>query len=112
MSVVGTLSTPTDASSGPLLWLSSRMPLTHRRCCKSDVTLQSVPGRLTLIESAALGELRAPLTGDGYLLRGLAGELAIGATYETALPDDAWKTELSDEQAMAGNLARLSRAPA
>jgi tRNA 5-methylaminomethyl-2-thiouridine biosynthesis bifunctional protein len=76
---------------------------------QSDVTLQSVPGRLTLIESAVLGELRAPLTGDGYMLRGLAGELALGATYETALPDDAWEAELSDEQAIAGNLARLSR---
>ena len=76
---------------------------------QSAVALQSVPGRLTLIESAVLSELRAPLTGDGYLLQGLAGEIAIGATYETALPDDARKAELSDEQAMAGNLARLSR---
>ena len=79
------------------------------RLTQSKVALQAVPGRLTLLDRRALDGLRAPLTGDGYLLRGPAGELAIGATYETDLPDAPGSSQLSEEQATAGNLARLSR---
>jgi tRNA 5-methylaminomethyl-2-thiouridine biosynthesis bifunctional protein len=79
------------------------------RLAQSKVALQAVPGRLTLLDRAALEGLRAPLTGDGYLLRGPAGELAVGATYETALPDAPGSSPLSEEQATASNLARLSR---
>ena len=79
------------------------------RLLQSKIALQAVPGRLTLLDRRALQGLRAPLTGDGYLLRGPAGELAIGATYEAALPDGMGQAPLSDEQAMASNLARLAR---
>ncbi len=76
---------------------------------QSKISLQAVPGRLTLLDRSALQGLRAPLTGDGYLLRGPAGELVVGATYETALPDGVGFATLSEEQAMASNLARLAR---
>jgi tRNA 5-methylaminomethyl-2-thiouridine biosynthesis bifunctional protein len=76
---------------------------------QSKVALQEVHGRLTLLDGHALEGLRAPLTGDGYLLRGLSGELAVGATYETALPDGMGLPLLSEEQATASNLVRLSR---
>ncbi len=76
---------------------------------QSKIALRAVPGRLTLLDRSALQGMHAPLTGDGYLLRGPAGELAIGATYETALPDGMGPAPLSEEQATASNLARLSR---
>jgi tRNA 5-methylaminomethyl-2-thiouridine biosynthesis bifunctional protein len=79
------------------------------RLLQSKVAVRAVPGRLTLLDRAALVGLRAPLTGDGYLLRGPAGELAVGATYETELTGAAEPCSLSEEQATASNLARLSR---
>ena len=76
---------------------------------QSDVALQSVPGRLTLLDSTSLGALQAPMTGDGYLLRGPAGQWAVGATYESPLPESLGQAVLSDDEAMASNLVRLSR---
>ncbi|HQR55464.1 MAG TPA: bifunctional tRNA (5-methylaminomethyl-2-thiouridine)(34)-methyltransferase MnmD/FAD-dependent 5-carboxymethylaminomethyl-2-thiouridine(34) oxidoreductase MnmC [Burkholderiaceae bacterium] len=76
---------------------------------RSKIALQEIHGRLTLLDRHVLEGLRAPLTGDGYLLRGLSGELAIGATYERALPDGMGLPQLSEDQATASNLVRLSR---
>ena len=75
---------------------------------RSTAPVQPVPGRLTWLRPDAFPGLRAPVSGDGYLLRSPAGALAIGATYEIALPDNDTAL-LSDEQATASNLARLAR---
>jgi tRNA 5-methylaminomethyl-2-thiouridine biosynthesis bifunctional protein len=73
------------------------------------VPMQPIPGRLTLLQPDTLRDLRAAVSGDGYLLRSPTGQLAVGATYETALPGADDPTPPSDEQAVAGNLARLTR---
>lgn len=71
--------------------------------------VRPVRGRITQIAADALHSLRAPLTGDGYLMQDPDGGAWVGATYETALPDEreGEGAPLSDEQATAGNLRRI-----
>jgi tRNA 5-methylaminomethyl-2-thiouridine biosynthesis bifunctional protein len=79
------------------------------RLLRSTAPVRSVPGRLTLLAPGVLPGLRAPVSGNGYLLRGPAGELAVGATYETPFPDAESADWLSEEQGAKSNLARLDR---
>lgn len=71
-----------------------------------------VRGRITLLAPGALSELRAGVSGDGYLVPPFGGQAAAGATYETPLPgqsDPFDVTGLDDRAAHDGNLARLRR---
>jgi len=75
---------------------------------RMSVPLRPVRGRVTLLDPASFAELRAPITGDGYLLRDPDGGATAGATYEFG--DDAdGGAELSEERATQGNIARVGR---
>ena len=67
--------------------------------------MQAIAGRVTRIESDALGSLRAGLAGDGTLLRAPDGMMLAGATYETFERG----IELDESIATQSNMARLQR---
>jgi tRNA 5-methylaminomethyl-2-thiouridine biosynthesis bifunctional protein len=71
----------------------------------ADARLRPVRGRTALLHGDAWAALRAPVTGDGYLLRDPDGGASVGATYEDVTPVGA----LSDERALKSNLARIPR---
>ncbi len=78
------------------------------RLLSLSAALAAVRGRITHLDPAPFAALKAPISGDGYLLRAPDGSVSIGATYETPLdldPDGA----LDEECATASNLARLAR---
>ena len=50
--------------------------------------VQTVRGRIAFLDPQAFASLKAPITGDGYLLRDPDGGVAVGATYELTLPSD------------------------
>ncbi|HEX7157014.1 MAG TPA: FAD-dependent oxidoreductase, partial [Burkholderiaceae bacterium] len=69
-----------------------------------------VRGRVTLLAPGVLAELRAGVTGDGYLIPTFEGRTAAGATYETPLPDETDPgAGIDDRAAHDGNLGRLQR---
>ena len=49
--------------------------------------LQELAGQITLLASPALSELRAAISGDGYLLPPILGSAAVGASYEAVTSD-------------------------
>jgi len=53
-------------------------PLLHLR----DALTEQLGGRISLLRSPALAELRAGISGDGYLIPPLLGAAAVGASYE------------------------------
>lgn len=79
------------------------------RLLSLSTTLTAVRGRITHLDPAPFAALKAPITGDGYLLRAPDGSVSIGATYETPLDFDPHASALDSERATASNLARLSR---
>jgi len=73
----------------------------------SLLPVQSLPGQVTLFDARELSGLRAPLAGDGSVLRAPDGTLAVGATYEMAV---GTADGLLDEcAAHRSNLERLTR---
>ncbi|HYA58867.1 MAG TPA: bifunctional tRNA (5-methylaminomethyl-2-thiouridine)(34)-methyltransferase MnmD/FAD-dependent 5-carboxymethylaminomethyl-2-thiouridine(34) oxidoreductase MnmC, partial [Burkholderiaceae bacterium] len=56
--------------------------------------LQELAGQITLLASPALSELRAAISGDGYLLPPIFGSAAVGASYEPVTPDTVQRTAL------------------
>jgi len=70
--------------------------------------VQPVRGRIARLAPEAFAGLRAPIAGDGYVLRDPDGGAWAGATYETLLPDDAAGAPLSDAQALRSNVTHLS----
>jgi tRNA 5-methylaminomethyl-2-thiouridine biosynthesis bifunctional protein len=78
------------------------------RLLSQSAALTAVRGRITHLDPAPFSMLKAPICGDGYLLRAPDGSVSIGATYETPLdldPDGV----LDEERATASNLARVAR---
>ena len=73
------------------------------------VPLRPVRGRVAFLDPAPFADLRAPITGDGYLLRDPDGGATAGATYEFSDEADGSTAELSDERAAQGNIGRVSR---
>ncbi|MGH6622541.1 MAG: bifunctional tRNA (5-methylaminomethyl-2-thiouridine)(34)-methyltransferase MnmD/FAD-dependent 5-carboxymethylaminomethyl-2-thiouridine(34) oxidoreductase MnmC [Burkholderiaceae bacterium] len=68
--------------------------------------LQAVRGRISFLDGEPFTELRSPVSGGGTLLRAPDGKVAVGATYE--VPSHG-VDPLTDDDAMASNLARLGR---
>ena len=71
--------------------------------------VQTVRGRIAFLDPQAFASLKAPITGDGYLLRDPDGGVAAGATYELTLPSDDAESSLSEASALHSNLGRLQR---
>jgi tRNA 5-methylaminomethyl-2-thiouridine biosynthesis bifunctional protein len=71
--------------------------------------VQTIRGRIAFLDPAPFANLRAPITGDGYLLRDPDGGVAAGATYEITLPGDGSETSLSEARALQSNLERVQR---
>jgi tRNA 5-methylaminomethyl-2-thiouridine biosynthesis bifunctional protein len=72
--------------------------------------VRAVRGRIASLQPDAWEGLRAPVTGDGYLLRDPDGGVSVGATYEATTVDaPSGHAQLSRERALQGNLARVSR---
>ncbi|RPH58546.1 MAG: FAD-dependent oxidoreductase, partial [Burkholderiales bacterium] len=78
------------------------------RLLSLSTTLNTVRGRITHLAPAPFSALKAPTSGDGYLLRAPDGSVSIGATYETPLDLDPGGA-LDEERATASNVARLAR---
>ncbi|HEX4585596.1 MAG TPA: bifunctional tRNA (5-methylaminomethyl-2-thiouridine)(34)-methyltransferase MnmD/FAD-dependent 5-carboxymethylaminomethyl-2-thiouridine(34) oxidoreductase MnmC [Burkholderiaceae bacterium] len=69
--------------------------------------VRPIRGRITQLAAGELAGLRAAITGQGTLVRGLDGRVAVGATYEPMGPDH--EPGISDQTAHEGNLERLSQ---
>jgi tRNA 5-methylaminomethyl-2-thiouridine biosynthesis bifunctional protein len=71
----------------------------------TDTLTTKLPGRVSLLEPQALTDLKAGISGDGYVIPGLIGNAAVGGTYETpdTPPDDPEQTHRAHQQ----NLDRL-----
>jgi tRNA 5-methylaminomethyl-2-thiouridine biosynthesis bifunctional protein len=69
--------------------------------------VRPIRGRVTRLAAGELACLRAGITGQGYLVPGTDGHVAIGATYETVGPDDG--PGISESSAHESNLQRLAR---
>jgi tRNA 5-methylaminomethyl-2-thiouridine biosynthesis bifunctional protein len=78
------------------------------RLLGTPIALTPMRGRITRIDPAVLGGLRAGLAGDGYVLHGPDGWAGVGATYEMPLEGDA-AGALDEARAHASNLSRLPR---
>jgi tRNA 5-methylaminomethyl-2-thiouridine biosynthesis bifunctional protein len=79
------------------------------RLLSQSAALTAVRGRMTHLNPMPFAGLKAPVTGDGYLLHAPDGSVSVGATYETPLGIDPDAAALDDERATASNLARLAR---
>ena len=64
------------------------------RLLSLSASLTAVRGRITHLDPAPFAALKAPVTGDGFLLRAPDGSVSIGATYETPLDIDPNATAL------------------
>jgi len=74
--------------------------------------LQHVGGRISLLQSPALAQLRAGISGEGYLIPPLLGAAAVGATYEqepSGPIDPAGPAAADNIGAHHANLARLGQ---
>jgi len=69
--------------------------------------VRAIRGRLTRLATGELATLRAGIAGKGYLVPGLDGRIAVGATYEEVEPGQA--SEISEETAHRANLERLAQ---
>lgn len=69
--------------------------------------LRAVRGRTAHLGVAPYQALRAPICGDGYLLRAPDGSVSVGSTYEEE--PSAMVAALDSGQATASNLARVVR---
>lgn len=77
------------------------------RLLETDFTLvRPIRGRITRLAAGELATLRAGIAGKGYLLPGLDGRVAVGATYETFEPDCAG---IAERAALESNLQRLAQ---
>ena len=94
-------------SSAPILIAANAFDAP--RLLSLATTPTAVRGRITHLDPAPFGALKAAITGDGYLLRAPDGGVSVGATYETLLDVDPDASALDDERATASNLARLAR---
>lgn len=68
--------------------------------------LRPIRGRVTHLAPGALAGLRAGITGPGYVVPGLDGRVAVGATYEAIGPDLG--PGIDERTAHETNLERLS----
>ena len=66
--------------------------------------VRPVRGRIALLVPDAWANLRAPITGNGYLLRDPDGGASIGATYEFDGADD----DVDAQRALQSNLTRVA----
>jgi len=66
----------------PIVVLANAMGMA-RLCQGQELPIQELAGRITLLAPSALRELRAGVSGDGYLIPPLLGRAAVGATYES-----------------------------
>jgi tRNA 5-methylaminomethyl-2-thiouridine biosynthesis bifunctional protein len=73
----------------------------------TQARVQAIRGRVAYLSPAPFASLRAPISGDGYLLRDPDGGVAAGATYELTLPGDGVDTSLSEARALQSNLGRM-----
>jgi tRNA 5-methylaminomethyl-2-thiouridine biosynthesis bifunctional protein len=87
-------------ASAPVLILANGQGLTPLRP-QQHAQLELLHGRMTFLRSQALANLRAPISGDGYLLPPLLGGAAAGATFER----DAIEEDCADRE----NLQRAVR---
>lgn len=71
--------------------------------------VRAVRGRIASLQPDGWEGLRAPVTGDGYLLRDPDGGVSVGATYEVEIDSAFADAGLSRERALQGNLARVPR---
>jgi tRNA 5-methylaminomethyl-2-thiouridine biosynthesis bifunctional protein len=69
--------------------------------------VRPIRGRITQLAAGELARLRAGITGQGYVVPGLDGRVAVGATYEPIGPDH--EPGISEETAHESNLERLSK---
>jgi len=78
---------------------------------ETSLPLQAIAGRVSLLRAPALAQLRAGISGAGYLLPPLLGSAAVGATYETCEggADPKLGKDAVEAQAHAQNLQRLAQ---
>ena len=69
--------------------------------------VRSIRGRVWGLAAGELATLRAGITGQGYLVPGFDGRVAIGATYESVGPDQ--EAGLPEAIAHQSNLERLEQ---
>ncbi len=69
--------------------------------------VRAIRGRITRLAAGELAPLRAGIAGQGYVVPGLDGRAAVGATYEPIEPDQ--QPGISPETAHEGNLERLAQ---
>jgi tRNA 5-methylaminomethyl-2-thiouridine biosynthesis bifunctional protein len=93
-------------ATAPVVVVASAMdapPLLRTRF----TAVRPIRGRITHLAAGELAGLRAGVTGLGYVLPGLDGRVAVGATYETSEPDHG--PGLTQHAADEINLQRLSK---
>ena len=91
--------------NAPVLVLANAMGLAHLPQFGA-LPLQEVAGRISLLASPALCDLRAGISGDGYLIPPLISCAAVGATYEPVAPDPVPRYAIDETKA-----ATCSQAP-
>jgi tRNA 5-methylaminomethyl-2-thiouridine biosynthesis bifunctional protein len=69
--------------------------------------VRPVRGRTTRLAAGELARLRAGIAGQGYVVPGLDGHVAVGATYEPIGPDQG--PGITEQTAHESNLERLSK---
>lgn len=72
----------------PVLVLANAIGMVKLTQC-DHLPLQELAGRISLLASPALSDLRAGISGDGYLLPPILGCAAVGASYEPVTFDCA-----------------------
>jgi tRNA 5-methylaminomethyl-2-thiouridine biosynthesis bifunctional protein len=78
------------------------------RLLGTDLTpVRPIRGRISQLAAGELASLRAGIAGQGTLVPGLDGRVAIGASYEAIGPDQ--QPGISEEIAHQGNLQRLAQ---
>jgi len=93
-------------ASAPILVVAAAMDAP--RLLQTNFTaVRPIRGRLTRLAAGDLAGLRAGIAGQGYLIPGLDGRVAVGATYEPVEPDQG--PGISDHTAHQSNLERLAQ---
>lgn len=90
----------------PIVVIASAMDA-PRLLCTRFAPVRPIRGRMTYLAAGELAGLRGGIAGLGYVVPGLDGRVAIGATYEPVESDD--EPGIEERTAHDGNLERLSK---
>jgi len=93
-------------AAAPVVVVASAMTaprLLETRCAP----VRPIRGRITRLAAGELARLRAGITGRGYLVPGLDGHAAVGATYEPV--GDVHGPGIAEQTAHESNLERLAQ---